>query len=412
MTQYARRPQPVAIEHRADDRAVGERDRRRTIPRLHQRCVELVVGPPLGREQLVVLPRLGDHHQHGFGQRVAAHVQQLDRFVEAHRVAAAGSAHGEQAREIAGDQIGRQQRFARAHPVAVGLHRVDLAVVGDESIRMRERPRREGVGREAAVHERDGRLDPAVGEIGEERQQLPCREHALVDERARRQRGKVDAVVRGRHAAHRLVALVDACLEVDLVLDALAHRIQATIEGQPAEVVAADEELREVGHRRAAALAEDRRIDRHFAPAEHLELFALDDLFDVRDRLARLVRVLRQEGDAGAVVARRWQVEVDDRTEETIGHLDQDAGAVAGPLVGAEGAAMVEVAQRGQTELDDAMAATAAKVGHEADAARVVFEPRVVQSFRLSVETHQNPREWYTDISGPGRVDASDDAAG
>ena len=153
-------------------------------------------------------------------------------------------------------------------------------------------------------------------------------------------------------------------------------------------------------------------IDRHFAPAEHLELFALDDLFDVRHRLAGLVRVLRQEGHAGAVVARRREVEVDDRAEEAIGHLDQDAGAVAGPLVGAEGAAMVEVAQRRQTELDDAVAATATKVGHEADAARVVLEPRVVESLSLSVETHQSPREWYTDIIGPGEVDANADSAG
>ena len=33
----ARRAQAVAVEHRADDRAVGERDRRGTVPRLHQR---------------------------------------------------------------------------------------------------------------------------------------------------------------------------------------------------------------------------------------------------------------------------------------------------------------------------------------------------------------------------------------
>ena len=38
----ARRPQAVAIEHRADDRAVGERNRRRAVPRLHQRRVVLV----------------------------------------------------------------------------------------------------------------------------------------------------------------------------------------------------------------------------------------------------------------------------------------------------------------------------------------------------------------------------------
>ena len=43
----ARRPQAVAIEHRADHRAVGERNRRRAVPRLHQRRVVLVERLPL-----------------------------------------------------------------------------------------------------------------------------------------------------------------------------------------------------------------------------------------------------------------------------------------------------------------------------------------------------------------------------
>ncbi len=44
----ARRTQSVAIEHRADDRAVGERDRRRAVPRLHQRRVVLVERLAIG----------------------------------------------------------------------------------------------------------------------------------------------------------------------------------------------------------------------------------------------------------------------------------------------------------------------------------------------------------------------------
>jgi hypothetical protein len=38
----ARGPEAVAVEHGADDGAVGERDRRRAVPRLHQRRVVLV----------------------------------------------------------------------------------------------------------------------------------------------------------------------------------------------------------------------------------------------------------------------------------------------------------------------------------------------------------------------------------
>ena len=44
----ARRAQAVAVEHRADHGAVGERDRRRTVPRLHQRRVVAVERLALG----------------------------------------------------------------------------------------------------------------------------------------------------------------------------------------------------------------------------------------------------------------------------------------------------------------------------------------------------------------------------
>ena len=73
------------------------------------------------------------------------------------------------------------ERFARAHPVAVALQRVDLAVVRDHAVRVRQRPRREGVGREAAVHQRQRRLDARVDQIGEELRRAaawsacPCR---------------------------------------------------------------------------------------------------------------------------------------------------------------------------------------------------------------------------------------------
>src|SRR5436305_545765 len=44
----ARRTQSVAVEHRADDRAVSERDTRRAVPWLHEGRVELVERAALG----------------------------------------------------------------------------------------------------------------------------------------------------------------------------------------------------------------------------------------------------------------------------------------------------------------------------------------------------------------------------
>ena len=58
----ARRPQAVAIEHRADVRAVGEGDRGRAVPRLHQAGVIFVKRLLLLAHRRVAGPRLGDHH--------------------------------------------------------------------------------------------------------------------------------------------------------------------------------------------------------------------------------------------------------------------------------------------------------------------------------------------------------------
>ena len=96
----ARRPQPVAVEHRADHGSVGERDRRGAVPRLHERRVVPVERAVRGRHRGVVLPRLRDHHQHRVVQRTPREMEQFERLVEAGGVARAGRADREDALEI------------------------------------------------------------------------------------------------------------------------------------------------------------------------------------------------------------------------------------------------------------------------------------------------------------------------
>ena len=84
-----------------------------------------------------------------------------------------------------------QQRLAGRHPVLVAADRVDLTVVRDEPVRVRQRPGRERVRREPGVHQRDRAVDPLVGQVREERRQLVGGEHALVRDGARGQRREV-----------------------------------------------------------------------------------------------------------------------------------------------------------------------------------------------------------------------------
>ena len=64
----AGRAEAVPVEHGADHGAVGEAHRGGPVPGLHQRGVVAVEGPPVRVHGGVVLPRLGDHHQHRVGQ--------------------------------------------------------------------------------------------------------------------------------------------------------------------------------------------------------------------------------------------------------------------------------------------------------------------------------------------------------
>ena len=58
----AARAQAVAVKDGPDNCAIGEGNRRRTVPRFHQGRVVLVEGSPVVGHLGVVLPRFRDHH--------------------------------------------------------------------------------------------------------------------------------------------------------------------------------------------------------------------------------------------------------------------------------------------------------------------------------------------------------------
>ena len=94
------------------------------------------------------------------------------------------------------------------------------------------------------------------------------------------------------------------------------------------------------------------------------------------------VRVPGQKGHAHAVFALGRQVDAVARglpAQEGVGHLHQDAGAVAGVGVGAGRAAMPQVVQHLQRFGDDGVGLFALDVGDHADAAGVVFLLRGVE---------------------------------
>ena len=216
--QIARRPQAVAVERGADLAAVGEGDGRRAVPRLHQRGVVFVEGAPLLVHQRIARPGLGDHHHHGVRERVAALRQEFERVVEAGGVGLALVGDRPQLVDVLAEQRRGHRRLARRHPVVVAAQRVDLAVMRDVAVGMRQRPGREGVGREALVHQRERALEIRIVQVGIIGAELVGQEHALVDHRAAGDR-------------HRVIAgRAPLAPRVDRVGDRLAQDVEPALE--------------------------------------------------------------------------------------------------------------------------------------------------------------------------------------
>ncbi len=368
-------PKTVAVEHGADHGAIGERHAGGAVPGLHHARVVPVERPLVVVHLGVVLPRLGDHHQDRVLDRTSGQVQQLEHLVEAGRVRRAGRADRERLGEVRQVRA-RRHRLAGAHPVLVALDGVDLAVVGDEAVRMGKRPRRERVGREARVHEQQRALDTRIDEVREELAELRCRQHPLVDDRAGRQRREVRREVLRQ-----------------FVLGTLAGNERLAVEFDTRGAVGGgDEELLHRRHRRPGGRAEALGAGRQVAPAEHDEPLLHRDVLDRGECLLECHRLGRQEGDARRVRTFGREREPGDSPQEPVGYLEQDAGTVAGVGLGPGRATVGQVGERPKPGHHEFVRPHAPHVGDERDATGVMFEARVVKARRPRLFLHR----WLT----------------
>lgn len=140
------------------------------------------------------------------------------------------------------------------------------------------------------------------------------------------------------------------------------------------------EELLEGGTRLVGELAEVLVGGGDVAPAEDAESLRTGDLLDPGLLLAALARIARQERQSCGVLSHGRQFEADDVAEECIGHLRQDAGAVPGARIRADGSAVLQVAQGLEGQRDDVVPGFAAQCRDHGEAAGVFLERRVVHA--------------------------------
>ncbi len=369
----ARRPQAVAVERRADLAAVGEGHRRGTVPRLHQRGVVFVERAPVLVHQRVPGPGLRDHHHHRVGERIAAHDEELERVVERRRVGLSVVDQRPQLRQVVAEHRGRDRPLARPDPVEVAAQRVDLAVVADEAERVREVPGRERVRREALVHHRQRRDERLVVEVLVEAPDLMGEQHALVDDRARRER---------RHVELLAVAKLE---RLDRVPRALAYHVQLALQRVGVHVARAapDEHLPDHRLDFLGALGESRIAGRNVAPAEHDLPLGVDRALDLLLAGHARRRLLGQEHHADAVLADRRQRDAElaaRPAQERVRHLHEDPGTVTLQRIGPGRTAVGEILEDRQSLANDRVRLAALDVGHEAQSAGVVLVGGAVEA--------------------------------
>ncbi len=210
------------------------------------------------------------------------------------------------------------------------------------------------------MHEREGRREPLVGQVWEERGQLTGREHPLVHDRPRRQRREV---------------------RVERVLGPLAQAQREAVQRHPGGTVGCrDEELLEPRHDAERARAEPGGIDRHGAPAEDEQPLLVRERLDRLHRIRSSLTLVGQEHDPCRVRAGRRQLERHDRTQERVGDLQQDPRPVAAVRLGTRRAAVVEVGQRDERLLDDVVRGRTGQPGEQGDPAGVPLERGVVEA--------------------------------
>ena len=382
----AARAQTVAVQGRADEGAVGEGDGGRAVPGLHEAGVVLVERTDLRVDVRVAFPRLRNHHQHGVRQAAAGQVQQLQGLVEAAGIRTLRITDRQHAVQIA-QHLGAQLGLAGAHPVLVSADGVDLTVVCNQAVGVSQRPGREGVGGETRVHDGQRGLHALILQVQVELPQLRGGQHALVNDRAGGQGGEVHGVSTGALAC---------TLGAEFTLCTLADEEGATVELEALEggtvgVNTRDKELVEQRLGVARDGAQARVVDGHVAPADEVQALFLHDGLDGTYRVERGHAGVRQEGDAGGVLAGRRQGDVllgHLLPVEAVGDLDEDAGAVAGVLFRSSCAAVIQVHQGLDALVHNVACRAAVHVSHEGDTTRIMLKLGVVKTLACRVVFH------------------------
>ena len=219
----------------------------------------------------------------------------------------------------------------------------------------------------------DGQRCP---QVREELRQPGARDEALVDQGPTRRR-------RHRQVRERSRALPDSGLEAAAGDD--QPPLERVVRGRMAGGVdrPRDDRLREPGARRGGRGPEGGRVERHRPPPSDSQIALGEDLLD-QAPAASFGRTATRQEDRDDRGLRCREIAGEECQEGTV-ERECDARAIARFAIGPECAAMPERGEAGQGQRQHPVARPSARVRDEADTARIVLVPRVVQG-RVGIE--------------------------
>ena len=221
-----------------------------------------------------------------------------------------------------------------------------------------EAPTGQGVGREAAVHDGDGRGQPLVAQVAKVPSQLGGGQHALVDQ---------------------YVARAGRGVDVHGVFDHFARaeqrplQIRRWIDGG-----LNDELLQELRFRGPRTGTEQAGVHGHVTPTGRDQANPGQDLVDGELNGLNLT-ILRNHPVGEPVLARLGHGLAENHPDERVGHLDQNPRAVSGVRVRTRRAAMLQVLQDREGVVHRGVRGPGGQVRHHTHAAGVVFESGIVE---------------------------------
>ncbi|MNM42837.1 hypothetical protein D3C81_536830 [compost metagenome] len=363
----ARRTQAVAVQRAGRITTVAGDDAGRAVPRLGVQAIELVERGEVGVLELQRLRCRRHQDAQRLDQLHATGHHQLQHVVHALRI---GTVHRDHRIKLGDVELrGLPHLAARLRPVAVAFDGVDLAVVGEQAERMRQRPARHRVGGEALVeHHHAGRQFVAL-QVREERAQLVRQHHALVADGIRAEGGDV---------------VIGNIAQLLFAATARQEQRQCELFGALAGV-GINKHLLDLRQRVAGQFTADAGIGRHFAPATRMAAGVAQLGIQFVATSLGGIGIVRQEHHAGGEVGADADAGFFSQlAQEHGGFAQQQAAAVAGEPIGGNTATVGHARQRGDGRVHQQAGRLVIELRDHAETTGVTFVLRVVEPLRCT----------------------------